>query len=63
MLRSKASRWVAAPYLVWMAIFIVVPLFIVIWYVLTNSEGAFTLQTLAEIGRYSSVFALALIHI
>ena len=61
MLRSKASRWVAAPYLVWMAIFIVVPLFIVIWYALTNSEGAFTLQNLAEIGRYSSVFARSLL--
>ena len=61
MLRSKASRWVAAPYLVWMAIFIVVPLFIVIWYALTNADGAFTLQNLAEIGRYSSVFARSLL--
>ena len=61
MLRSKASRWAAAPYLLWMAIFIVVPLFIVIWYALTNSDGAFTLQNLSEIGRYSSVFARSLL--
>ena len=53
MLRSKASRWAAAPYLVWMVIFIVVPLFIVIGYALTNADGAFTLENLATIGRYS----------
>ena len=53
MIRSKASRWAAAPYLVWMAAFIVVPLFIVIWYALTNSEGQPTLENLAAIGRDS----------
>lgn len=61
MIRSKASRWAGAPYLVWMAAFIVVPLFIVIWYALTNSEGQPTLENLAAIGRYSSVFARSLL--
>lgn len=61
MIRSKASRWAAAPYLVWMAAFIVVPLFIVIWYALTNSEGQPTLENLAAIGRYSSVLARSLL--
>ena len=61
MLRSKTSRWAAAPYLLWMAIFIVVPLFIVIWYALTDASGAFTMENLAEIGRYSSVFARSLL--
>lgn len=31
MLKSKSSRWLAGPYLVWMAAFIVVPLIIVIY--------------------------------
>ena len=44
-----------------MAAFIVVPLFIVIWYALTNSEGQPTLENLAAIGRYSSVFARSLL--
>ena len=39
MLKSKSSRWLAGPYLVWMAIFTVVPLFIVIWYAMTNADG------------------------
>ena len=61
MLKSKASRWLAGPYLIWMAAFIVVPLFIVIWYALTNADGQFTLDNLTQIGRYSSVFARSLI--
>ena len=56
MRKSKASRWLAGPYLLWMAVFIVVPLFIVIWYALTNAGGQFTLDNLTQIGRYSSVF-------
>ena len=51
MLRSKASRWAAAPYLVWMVLFIVVPLGIVVWYALTNSDGQVTLANLTSIGR------------
>ena len=61
MLRSKTSRWAAAPYLVWMGVFIVVPLVIVIYYAMTNADGTFTLDNLAQIGRYSSVFARSLI--
>lgn len=60
MLKSKASRWAAAPYLVWMAVFIVVPLVIVIWYATTGSDGSFTLDNLKSIGRYTSVFARSL---
>ena len=56
MLKSKTSRWLAGPYLLWMAAFIVVPLFIVVWYALTNADGRFTLDNLTQIGRYSSVF-------
>ena len=59
--KSKASRWLAGPYLLWMAAFIVVPLFIVIWYAMTNADGRFTLENLTQIGRYSSVFARSLI--
>ena len=61
MLRSKVSRWAAAPYLVWMVLFIVVPLGIVVWYALTNSDGQFTLANLTSIGRYASVFGRSLL--
>ena len=61
MLKSKTSRWLAGPYLLWMAVFTVVPLFIVIWYAMTNADGQFTFDNLTQIGRYSSVFARSLI--
>ena len=61
MLKSKSSRWLAGPYLLWMAIFTVVPLVIVVWYAMTNTDGQFTLDNLTQIGRYSSVFARSLI--
>lgn len=61
MLKSKAARWAAAPYLIWMTAFIVVPLVIVVWYALTNGDGTFTLDNLTGIGRYASVFARSLL--
>ena len=54
-------RWAAAPYLVWMVLFIVVPLGIVVWYALTNSDGQVTLANLTSIGRYASVFGRSLL--
>lgn len=43
----------AAPYLVWMAIFTIIPLGIVIYYAFTDSAtGAFTLANVARIGTY-----------
>jgi len=34
----------ASPYLVWMTIFIVAPIALIIWYAVTNMEGALTLE-------------------
>ncbi|MFR3225636.1 MAG: ABC transporter permease, partial [Blautia massiliensis (ex Durand et al. 2017)] len=39
MLKTKSARWLAGPYLLWMGLFTVVPLFIVIWYAMTNADG------------------------
>lgn len=55
------NKWIAAPYLVWMVIFMVVPLFMVIYYALTNDAGQFTLENLMVIGRYSSVYGRSLL--
>ena len=55
------NKWTAAPYLVWMAIFVIVPLFMVIYYALTNDAGQFTLENIFMIGRYSSVYGRSLL--
>ena len=43
-MNKRTNRFLATPYLVWMAIFIIVPLFIVIYYSLTTIDGGFTLE-------------------
>ena len=51
------TKSLAAPYLVWMILFTVVPLGIVVWYAFTDSvTGAFTLSNLARVGTYTPIF-------
>lgn len=53
MIKSKTA---AAPYLVWMGIFIIVPMILVGYFAFTDPHGAFTLKNLTEVGQYSNVF-------
>lgn len=53
---SLASKLIAAPYFLWAMIFIVVPLFFVLYYALTDSKGNFTLENFTLMGMYSGVF-------
>jgi spermidine/putrescine transport system permease protein len=55
------SKRLAAPYLVWMVLFTVVPLIIVVYYALTDGSGRFTLYNLTTIGGYATVFARSLL--
>ena len=55
------NKKLAAPYLVWMVLFIAAPLAIVVYFAMTDKAGNFTLENLMSIGRYSSVFARSLI--
>lgn len=58
--KSLGSRLVAAPYIVWAAIFIVVPLFIMAYFALTDQNGAFTFANLFSIGKYKKAFAISI---
>jgi len=50
-------KLLGAPYLVWAAIFVVVPLGVVFYYALTDvNTGAFTLANLAKVGTYVPIF-------
>ena len=51
---SLAQRLCAAPYMVWAAIFIVVPLLLVIYYAFTDRTGAFTLANIKQLGSYTN---------
>ena len=51
----------AYPYVVWMVIFIAVPLLIVAYFAFTNKAGQFTLENLRQIGEYAPVFLRSLL--
>ena len=46
------SKGIAIPYVVWMAIFVVVPLILVVVYAFTNRSGGFTLENFASMSQY-----------
>lgn len=60
--KSFGSRLVAAPYLVWAAIFIIVPLLIMAYFAFTDESGAFTLINLTEIGKYKKAFLISICY-
>ena len=56
------SKLVACPYIVWSAIFIIVPLVIMVYFALTDINGTFTLANIAGIGKYKKAFALSILY-
>ena len=60
--KSFGSRLIAAPYIVWSVIFIVVPLIIMFYFALTNESGVFTLANLASIGKYKKAFGISVLY-
>lgn len=57
MLKSKFS---SVPYLVWSIIFILVPLVLVVYFAFTTDTGAFTMDNISAIGKYSPIFVKSL---
>ena len=52
---SLSKKLISAPYLVWAAIFIIVPLIFVLYYSVTDANGNFSLQYIADIGKYKDI--------
>lgn len=57
---SLISKLAGAPYIVWAALFIIVPLCMVAYYAFTDNTGAFTLNNMADIGKYADTFILSI---
>ena len=51
-MRQKAA---AAPYILWMLIFILVPLALVVMYAVTTPDGQFTISYISQVGEYAPV--------
>lgn len=52
----KAKTSVASPYIVWMCIFIALPLLLVVYFAFTDKNGAFTMENISGLGQYAPVF-------
>ena len=46
---NKLKKWLAAPYAVWAAGFIIIPLILILYYAFTGEEGGFTLSNFAYV--------------
>ena len=60
--KSFGSRLIASPHIIWSAIFIIVPLIIMVYFSLTDSAGNFTLQNISGIGKYRNAFAISILY-
>ena len=60
MTESKGVKCLSYPYIVWMAIFVIVPLFIVCYYGFTDRDGGFTLEHVKSIATPVHMKALLL---
>lgn len=59
-MHKNRKSWLAGPYIFWIAAFTVLPIFMILYYALTNENGSFTTENLAAIADPIHVKALLL---
>lgn len=52
----KSNKGLAAPYVAWMAVFVVAPLLLIVVYAFTRKDGGFTLANFSTMNQYLGVF-------
>ena len=50
------TKLLASPYIVWMIIFIIVPLFMVCYFAFTDASGNFSLEYVSNVTQYTNIF-------
>lgn len=58
---KKKAAVLAAPYALWSLLFTIVPLGLVIYFALTDSNGSFTVQNILHISDYTKTFAISIL--
>lgn len=51
------NKFLGIPYIIWMAIFVVIPLFLILGYALTTRDSGITLENFTKLASYTGVFA------
>ena len=59
---SLGQTLVACPYYIWAAIFVIVPVFVVIYYAFSDSSGNFTISNIAALKNYTDVFLISIVY-
>ena len=49
-------KYFSAPYLVWMVVFILVPLLMIVYFAFTTDDGNFTIKYISDVGQYANIF-------
>lgn len=57
---NNNKKLLSFPYIIWMAAFIIIPLFMILYYGMTNSQGSFTLENITNIMKPVHLKALML---
>ena len=57
---SFLKKLMNGPYMLWSVLFTIAPLIMVIYYAFTNADGAFSLESIRQIGDYASTFILSM---
>ena len=60
--KGFARSVINAPYFVWAAIFIIVPLFVVGYYAFTDDNGSFTFSNITSLSEYADTFLLSVVY-
>ena len=60
--KSLGNRILAAPHILWSAIFIIVPLIIMVYFAFTDSNGVFTLANISSLGKYAKAFGVSILY-
>lgn len=60
--KKRTTVLLNAPYTVWAAIFIVVPLFIVAYYAFTDQNGAFSFENILSLRDYADTFLISILY-
>ena len=58
--KSLMRSIAAAPHIFWAVLFILLPLFIVVYYAFTDSEGNFSFSNIVSLPDYASIFGLSI---
>ncbi|WP_294955288.1 ABC transporter permease [uncultured Eubacterium sp.] len=59
---SLSKKLLDKPYLLWAALFIVVPLIMVVYYAFTDKSGAFSLNNMSQISNYFPTILLSVLY-